>query len=553
LTKDIRQIIERHVRSSVEDAKAGGKLKSDVDSPVFLEIPREKNHGDIASNISFLIAKDARKSPLEIARIILEHLEEKVRDEPLIARAEVAGAGFINFFLNREAFYPVLFDIIEQGEKYGHSDAGGGEQVLVEFVSANPTGPLHVGHARNAVVGSVLANILRVCGYDVKTEYYINDVGNQVEALGESLRQRYLELSGKPGDSDVEYKGEYLIELARELSERNVETSGTGFFRDYAVRRIREDIEQVLNAFGISFDNWFSEKNLHGSGNIKKAVDSLRQKGYIEDRDGAVWFKSGQFGDEKDRVIIKSDGSLTYLAADIAYHYDKLSRGFKRLINVWGADHHGYIPRLRASIEALGFSPDALDIVLIQLVKLRREGKPVSMSTRAGDFVTLREVIDEVGKDSVRFFLLMRRSDAQLDFDLELAKKQSMENPVYYVQYAHARICNLLSFAVEKGLELKDTGEVKCELLEEDEEIALIKALSFFPSVVEGSARSLEPHRLTGYLQRVASCFHNFYDRVRVVGEEEEKARSRLMLARAAQITLQNGLRLLGVSAPEKM
>jgi arginyl-tRNA synthetase len=292
---------------------------------------------------------------------------------------------------------------------------------------------------------------------------------------------------------------------------------------------------------------------LHSSGSIGKAVSLLEGKGFVEFREGAKWFKSAGFGDEKDRVVIRSNGSPTYLAADIAYHYRKLNGGFDKLINVWGADHHGYIPRLKAVIEALGFSPDALDIVLIQLVKLRRSGKPVAMSTRAGEFVTLREVIDEVGKDSMRFFMLMRRSDAQLDFDLELAKRQSMENPVYYVQYAHARICSLLSFADESGLGLRKAKDVQCELLEEKEELDLIKVLSFFPEVVEGSARSLEPHRLTGYLQRLASGLHNFYDRLRVVGEEEEKALARLALVKATQITLQNGLRLLGISCPERM
>lgn len=557
MTENVRSIITRALEEVIENAKRNGKLKVRAVPPILLEIPKEKNHGDVSTNISFLIAKDAAKSSSEVAGIIVKYLEEKVAEEPLINKAEAAGGGFINFFLSREAFYPVLLEIVEQGEKYGYSNIGKGKKVLVEFVSANPTGPLHVGHARNAVVGDVVASILSICGFDVKREYYLNDVGNQVEALGGSLRQRYLELRGEEtGGADMEYKGKYLIELAEELSKEETAEDpfdDTGFFRDYAVRRIRDGIKAVLGDFGVSFDCWFSEKTLHDSGGIEKMMKLLRERGFAESRDGAVWLKSRQFGDEKDRVIIKSDGTFTYLAADIAYHYRKLTQGFDRLINVWGADHHGYIPRLKASFEALGFSPDILDIVLIQLVKLRREGKPVSMSTRAGEFVTLQELVDEVGKDNVRFSMLMRRSDAQLDFDLELAKRQSMENPVYYVQYAHARICSLFSVAAREGLKMKKPEEVDCELLKEEEEVALIKALSFFPEVIEGSARTLEPHRLTGYLQRVASCFHNFYDRLRVVGEEENKAISRLMLVKATQITLQNGLRLLGVSAPEKM
>ncbi len=553
MTRSTKQVIGQFLTEAVEEARK--KLDMDVIPPIYFELPKEKSHGDISSNISFLIASKLGIPSTKVADTILENLVSKIQQSPLFNKVEAAGGGFINFFLNPGAFYPVLLQIDEEGEKYGCSDVGGGRKVLVEFVSANPTGPLHIGHARNAAVGDVLANILRACGFDVNREYYLNDVGSQVEALGKSLKSRYMQLLGER-EVDVEYKGEYLVELSRELfekGERQYKDRGVEFFANYAVKRIREGIEKDLEDFGVFFDCWFSEENLHSSGSIRKAVSLLEEKGLVEFREGAKWLKSTEFADEKDRVVIRSDGSPTYLAADIAYHYRKFNDGSDRLINVWGADHHGYIPRLKAVIEGLGFSPDALDIVLIQLVKLRRSGKPVSMSTRAGEFVTLREVIDEVGKDSMRFFMLMRRSNAQLDFDLELAKRQSMENPVYYVQYAHARICSLLSFADENGLRLRKAKDVQCELLREKEELDLIKVLSFFPEVVEGSARSLEPHRLTGYLQRLASSFHNFYDRLRVVGEEEEKALARLALVKAAQITLQNGLRLLGISAPEKM
>lgn len=554
MTKSTKQVIRRFLTEAVEEARR--KLNIDVIPPIYFELPREETHGDISSNICFLISSKSGIPSTKVADTILENLLPKIQQGSLFNKVEVAGGGFINFFLTPEAFYPVLLQIDEEGKKYGCSDIGGGKRVLVEFVSANPTGPLHIGHARNAVVGDVLANILGACGFDVKREYYLNDVGRQVEALGKSLKSRYMQFLGERIEGDVEYKGEYLVELSRELFEksgRQFKDRSVEFFTEYAVKTIREGIEKDLEDFGVFFDSWFSEESLHSSGNIKKAVSLLEEKGLVEFSEGAKWFKSTEFGDEKDRVVIRSDNSPTYLAADIAYHYRKFNDGFDRLINVWGADHHGYIPRVKALIEALGFSPDALDVVLIQLVKLSRSGKPASMSTRAGEFVTLREVIDEVGKGSMRFFLLMRRSDAQLDFDLELAKKESLENPVYYVQYAHARICSLLSFANEEGLRFRKTKDVQCELLKEKEEVGLIKTLSFFPELVEGSARSLEPHRLTGYLRRVASGFHNFYDRLRVVGEEEEKALARLALVRATQITLRNGLHLLGISAPERM
>ena len=553
MTKETKQVIRKFLTEAIEEI--GSKLNLNVIPPIYFELPKEKSHGDISSNISFLIASKLGIPPAKAADTILKNLAPKIQQSSLFNKVEAAGGGFINFFLNPEAFYPVLLQIDKEGEKYGCSNIGGGEKVLIEFVSANPTGPLHIGHARNAVVGDVLANILRACGFDVKREYYLNDVGNQIEALGKSLKSRYMQLLGEKR-VEVEYEGEYLVELSRKLFGKDgnqYKDRSIKFFADYAMKRIREGIEKDLEDFGVFFDCWFSEESLHSSGSIGKAVSLLEGKGLVESREGAKWFKSAEFADEKDRVVIKSNGSPTYLAADIAYHYRKFNCGFDRLINVWGADHHGYIPRLKAVIEGLGFSPDALDVVLIQLVKLRRSGKPVAMSTRAGEFVTLREVIDEVGKDSMRFLMLMRRSDAQLDFDLELAKRQSMENPVYYVQYAHARICSLLSFADESGLRLRKIKDVQCELLKEKEELDLIKVLSFFPEVVEGSVRSLEPHRLTGYLRRLASGLHNFYDRLRVVDEEEEKALARLALVKAAQITLQNGLRLLGISCPERM
>lgn len=556
MLKTVKKHIIRLLESAVGEAVQAGNLFAENLPGISLEVPRHDNHGDVSSNICFLIGKQNGLNPRKLSGELLNTGSLEVKDDPYIEKIEAAGPGFLNFFLKPRAHHMVLEQILSEGGRYGSSDCGDGEKVLIEFVSANPTGPLHIGHARNAVVGDVLARIMTFAGYSVRKEYYLNDAGNQIHSLGQSLKKRYLQASGKKGSGELEYKGEYLLKTAEEIlcEDGGVFKEHTDeFFSNSAVEKITGNIKKDLNAFYVAFDSWFSEKSLHGSGMIEKMAALLKENGAAEDRDGALWFLSSKFGDEKDRVIIRKNGLPTYLAADIAYHYKKMEAGFDRLINVLGADHHGYVPRLKGVIEALGGGREMLDVVLIQLVRLLRAGQPVPMSTRSGEFATLRDVLDEVGNDSLRFFMLMRRSDAQLDFDIELAKKHSVENPVYYVQYAHARISSLFRKADENNLRIEDNADVDCGLLTEEPEISLAKILGYFPEVVEGSARGLEPHRLTSYLQEAASKFHNFYDKLRVVGEAEETARARLCLAGAACTVIANGLGLLGISCPDEM
>ena len=429
-------------------------------------------------------------------------------------------------------------------------------------MSANPTGPLHIGHGRGAVVGDSLARILKAAGFEVETEYYVNDVGNQMATLGRSLYHRYMELVGAGGDfPDDHYKGEYIKDIARdfitkygekykELSMEDSVGDFTAFAMDYILGGIKED----LVAFGVSFDHWRSEKDLVDSGVVTKTIDELRGLGHVYDKDGATWFASEKFGDDKDRVLIKADGARTYFASDTAYHREKLERGFDTIVDVWGADHHGYEARVRALIEALGESEERLKVIFIQLVSLLRDGEPVAMSTRAGEFVTLKEVVSEVGADACRFSFLTRRSDAQLDFDLELVKKQAPENPVYYVQYCHARIHSIIAFARESGVKVDQCASEKLlARLQGKEEVPIIKLLGLFPDVVEKSAAEMEPHRISHYLQELAGLFHPYYNRNRVVTDDQELTEARILLIRAVASVVKKGLDLLGVSAPEKM
>ncbi len=556
MLKKVKNHVMSLLESALREAVESGGIKIEKIPGISLEIPRAENHGDVSSNLCFLAGKENRLNPVKVAQALLETKSLRFEDDPYVEKIEVAGPGFLNIFLKFSAHQQVLPEIHSEGWSYGSSALGSGESVMIEFVSANPTGPLHIGHARNAVVGDVMARILKFSGYEVKREYYLNDSGKQINSLGASLKQRYLEASGAKPEGEPEYKGSYLKDMGEELLEKDggmVREHPESFFSELAVKKITEGIRDDLESFSVSFDSWFNESLLHESGMIEKMAGLLKQKKAALEREGALWFLSSSFGDEKDRVIIRSNGAPTYLAADIAYHYKKLESGCSRLINVWGADHHGYIPRISGVIQAMGYPPETLSVILIQLVKLSRAGKPVPMSTRSGEFVTLREVLDEVGNDSLRFFMLMRRSDAQLDFDIELAKKHSVENPVYYVQYAHARICSLIKKARENGIDTTVVGEGDFAGLTEPQEIVLLKALGLFPEVVKGSARTLEPHRLTGYLQDTASKFHNFYDKSRVVGENDKTAGARLYLAEAAGIVLRNGLGLLGVSSPEEM
>jgi arginyl-tRNA synthetase len=525
-----------------------------------IDIPKDAGHGDYASNVAMVLASRAKGKllPRRIADIISKNMS---RGDDVLAKVEVAGPGFMNFFIRGDVWSTLLRDVNELGDRYGTSDYGKGKRIHLEFVSANPTGPLHIGHARGAVVGDVIANILDASGFSVFCEYYINDTGNQMNNLGKSVFSRYLEILG----DDVEfpegcYQGDYIKDLAREIIARDGEdyrnrNQGEVIrtFTDYAARAILDGIKDDLKAFGVVFDNYFSEKDLYKDDGVAKLLAELERRNFIYNDGETVWFRTTAFGDEKDRVVIRKSGEPTYFAADIAYHQNKYQRGFDKVIDVWGADHHGYIPRMAACIEALGHEKDSLKIVLVQLVNLLRDGRPVPMSTRAGEFVTLKEVVDEVGKDAARYNFLMRRSDSHLDFDLELAKRQSSENPVYYVQYAHARICSIIRNADERGYRIPAYGEVNLSFLTLPEEINLIKAITRFPEVVEGAALSLEPHRLTFYLNDLAAIFHSYYNKYKVLSDEEGLSRARLFLIKSILVVLGNALRIMGVSAPERM
>ena len=537
-----------------------GLIEADAVPVIEIDIPKDAAHGDYASNVAMVLASRVKGSlpPRKIAAVIAEHIQES---DDVLERVEVAGPGFMNFFIKEHMWATLLEDVDKLGDRYGASDYGGGKKIHSEFVSANPTGPLHIGHARGAVVGDVVANILEASGFSVFREYYINDAGNQMNNLGKSVLFRYRELLGEGIEfPDGCYQGDYIRDIAQEIIDkegdiyraRNQEEV-VRIFTDYAASAILMEIKEDLKAFGVVFDNYFSESNLYKDDRVAQLLAELEKKQFIYNDGETLWFKTTDFGDEKDRVVIRKNGEPTYFAADIAYHQNKYDRGFDTIIDVWGADHHGYIPRMVACIEALGHQKDSLKIILVQLVNLLRDGKPVAMSTRAGEFVTLKEVVDEVGRDAARYNFLMRRSDSHLDFDLELAKKQSSENPVYYVQYAHARICSILRNADEQGYEIPGYDEVDLRFLKLPEELNLIKAISRLPEVIEGTALALEPHRLTFYLNDLAALFHSYYNKHKVLSDEEGLSRARLFLIKSILIVLRNVLRLLGVSAPEKM
>ena len=534
----------------------------DIEAVPFIEIDitKEAAFGDYASNIAMVLASRVKGKlpPRKIAEVIRGHIQD---NHGMLAKVEVAGPGFMNFFIREGVWSTLLSDVDALGDRYGSSDYGKGKNAHIEFVSANPTGPLHIGHARGAVVGDVIANIAAASGFSVFREYYVNDAGNQMNNLGKSVLYRYLELLGE----DVEfpescYQGDYIRELAGEIIDRNGDIyrsknqeEAVRLFTDYAAGAILAEIKEDLRAFGVIFDNYYSERSLYKDDRVATLLKELEEKHVVYSDGETLWFKTTDFGDEKDRVVVRRNGEPTYFAADIAYHHDKYIRGFDTIIDVWGADHHGYIPRMSACIEAFGHDRNSLKIVLIQLVSLLRDGMPVPMSTRAGEFVTMKEVVDEVGKDAARYNFLMRRSDSHLEFDLELAKKQSNENPVYYVQYAHARICSIVRNAGEKGSTIPAYEEVDLRCLKLPEEVNLIKTIIRFPEVVEGAAIALEPHRLTFYLNDFAALFHSYYNKHRVLSDDESLSKARLFLIKTILTVVRNALRLLGVSAPERM
>jgi arginyl-tRNA synthetase len=554
MKEQLREIISR----TFEQCREEGLLQSETLPNFTVELPRSRQHGDLATNIAMLLAKQEKRPPREIAEMFIGKLSQA---DPYILKAEIAGPGFINCFIDASVWHDVLKRIEQQAERYGSVDIGQGAKVMVEFVSANPTGPLHIGHGRGAVVGDAVARVLAFAGFDVSREYYINDVGNQMNNLGRAVYLRYLELHGRDEEFPQDlYQGAYIYDIARTVMDqqgdrfvKESEESSVTFFTRFASDTILEGIKHDLSDFGVEFENWFSERILFERGEVHKALEEFRSEGLVYEQDGALWFAASRFGDEKDRVVVKEDGKTTYFASDIAYHRDKLQRGFTSMIDIWGADHHGYIPRMKAFLRAMDVADDAFSVILIQMVNLLRGGKQVAMSTRSGEFVTLREVMDEVGRDAARFSFLTRRSDAQLDFDLEVAKKQSDENPVYYVQYAHARICSILRLAREKNLSVPNFAEIDAGLLAAPEEIDIIKKLSQFPALVGGSARAHEPHRIAVYLMELVGHFHSYYNKHRVITDDENLTLSRLHLMTCIKMVLRNGLTLLGVSAPEKM
>ncbi|MDX9746786.1 MAG: arginine--tRNA ligase [Syntrophales bacterium] len=552
LRKTIAQSIDRALK------KCAGQGFPGVEVPfIEVEATKDKKHGDFATNVAMVLASMTKENPRRIA----EHIKNHFDTEGVIERIEIAGPGFINFFV-RESVWPSLLEAIDRkGGDYGQTDLGRGKKVQIEFVSANPTGPLHIGHARGAVVGDVLARLLEACGYFVSREYYINDAGNQMNNLGKSVYLRVRELLGEVVDfPETCYKGDYIKELAGEILKREgrsildkPEEELIGTLTDFAAQAILEGIREDLRVFGVSFDRYFSERELYRDDGVMTLLRELETEDFIYRDDDTSWFRTTRFGDEKDRVVIRQNGEPTYFAADIAYHKNKFERGFDTLIDIWGADHHGYIPRMQACVQALGYPREALRVVLVQLVNLLREGKPVAMSTRSGQFDTLREVIDEVGKDAARYNFLMRRSDSHLDFDLEIAKQQSNENPVYYVQYAHARICSILRLAEERGYAIPSYQDVDLSAIGIPEEIALVKTLLTFPEVVESAASTLEPHRLTFYLNDLAGQFHSYYNKNKVLTEDRSQSTARLFLVKSIRTVFANALGVLGVSAPERM
>lgn len=549
--------VESNLEQTIKNAVLKANLAEESDIPeITLEKPKMKAHGDFATNIAMKLAKIAKKAPRQIAESIVDNLDQETGS---IEAVEIAGPGFINFFMKDTFLENVVYSVLEAGEDYGKSTSGNGERIQVEFVSVNPTGDLHLGHARGAAFGDILCNVFETAGYDVEREYYINDAGNQMHQLALSVEARYLEALGKPSNMPEDgYHGQDIIEVGKELADKynaelldKPEAERINFFRDYGLEYEINKIKEDLDAFGVHFDNWFSEQSLYDSGKITEALKTLEDAGYTYEFEGATWLRSTDFGDDKDRVLIKQDGTYTYLTPDIAYHQNKFNRGFDKVINVWGADHHGYVSRMGAAIQALGYPVEKFSVNIIQMVNLLENGETVRMSKRTGKAVALRELMDDVGVDAVRYFFSMRSNDSQLDFDLDLARSESNENPVYYVQYAHARISTILSNAKAEGYKLDANYDAK--LLTSEKELDLLKQLAAFPVVVADAAKLETPHRVTQYVYDLAAMLHSFYNAEKVLSEDKNLTQSRLALIQAVKITIANGLKILGVSAPEKM
>ena len=553
--------LEAALRAAVVRATAERGWPAIAMAEVGWEYPADPAFGDLSTTVSFAMAKQLRRSPREVATAIQR---SAVLEPGLVAKIEVAGPGYLNFFVANAWWQGVIREVLTAGPAYGRAKVGQGERAQVEFVSANPTGPLHVGHGRGAALGDAIANLLNTVGYRVEREYYINDGGSQMRLLGESVWARHLEAGGKTVQfPDGGYHGEYIRDLAEQaaaavpgLDALSV-NQAIAICTEQASRILLAEIEADLRAFGVVFDSWVSEKSLYDSGEVEGVLAALRAGGYLYEEGKAVGFRASDFGDEKDRILIRSTGEPTYFTSDIAYHANKIHRGFHRLINIWGADHGGYIPRVKAAIAALGHDPEILRVILLQMVKVLRGGVPVPMSKRTGEFVELREVVSEVGKDAARFIFLTRRSEAPLDFDIEAAKRQTMDNPVFYVQYAHARSCSMARKAAEAGIPgpYQDADFSRLTL---PEELHILKRLAVYPEIVLNAALACEPHRVTTYLQELAAAFHGYFTKYkdteeRVVSADRALSRARLAMVAAVRQVIANGLGLLGVSAPERM
>ena len=558
IVEEIRVGLAHLLVGALKAAGEKNMIKVDRVPDFTVEVPREKEHGDFATNLAMLLAKPARMAPRKIAEILVQTLP---RDLAWVEKIEIAGPGFINFYLQRDWVHQVIPRIIEKSENYGRVKLGNGQRVQVEFVSANPTGLLHMGNARGAALGDSIASILDFAGYDVTREFYINDAGNQMEKFGLSLEARYLQLLGNEAQVPEDgYHGEDIIDSARGF----LALEGDRYLAadpqerrsalvKYALAEKLGAIKKVLADFGVHYDVWFSEQTLHDSGEVQATLDYLKEKGYIYEKDQALWFKATSFGVEKDEVVVRANGIPTYFAADIAYHRNKFRRGFERVINIWGADHHGHVARMKGAVAALGYDPAALEVVIMQLVRLYKGGEIVRMSKRTGQFVTLEELLEEVGRDAARYFFVMRSPDSHLDFDLDLAKSESNDNPVYYIQYAHARICSIFRQFAEQGGELPQPSAVNFKLLQEEYELALARKLADFPGEVAAAAQNLAPQRIARYLHELAGLLHSFYNSHRVITSDRELTKARLLLVEATRITLKNALGLLGLTAPEKM
>ncbi|MBY6037396.1 arginine--tRNA ligase [Fictibacillus nanhaiensis] len=550
--------VKHLLKEEIEEAvvKAGLAKKEELPA-VVLEVPKDKANGDFATNMAMQLARIAKKAPRMIADELVANFD---KSKASIAKVEIAGPGFINFYMDNSYLTDLVPTVLKAGKSYGRTEHGGGKKVQVEFVSANPTGALHLGHARGAAVGDTICNILNFAGYEVSREFYINDAGNQINNLATSIEARYFQALGKEKEMPEDgYHGADIIQFGKDLAEEygdswlaKEESERVSFFREYGLTRELDKLKKDLAAFRVNFDVWFSETSLYNNGKIEAALEKLKAKDVVFEEEGATWFRTTDYGDDKNRVLIKNDGSFTYLTPDIAYHNDKFERGFEKLINIWGADHHGYIPRMKAAIQALGYEKEQLDVMIIQLVSLFQNGEKVRMSKRTGKAVTLRELMEEVGIDATRYFFAMRSNDTHLDFDMDLAVSKSNENPVFYVQYAHARVCSMLRQGEEMGLSY--ASDLDLSQIDSEKEFELLKKIGEFPAVINEAAEKLLTHRVTNYVFELASALHSFYNAERVLdAENKTKSQARFALMKATQVTIENALNLIGVEAPERM